>query len=351
MEQSEPVLGIMRYRASEAITLPQAVHLQNGNLHWSGEVFEAEEIANDCCEDDENFTEYPIEGCLKDFTSLGSASEQEVLNFVQKRGVLGIAPFGVEEEDESDAENGFRVFLYAEPVWVYQLLARQCRALLTAMQSVITSTFNDAGALSVDAEAFQECFPLYRRGRQSLALDRMTPRQVYLALVEQGRSWSAIASYKFLLDGDPAQGQTPHFVLDFGKWGQASDWDWHTLETWGDGIRELPHHLATLPSRCQRPSPLFNVLAFQLAQALTLPEGVCWCDYCDGLYFYDREEAKDPKSSNFGMTKPRTGSTVSFCCGEHQIAKANQRKYRNRVGNGYFERRKDKVKENVLASL
>jgi hypothetical protein len=279
-------LGVTRW-----IQLPKNVSLSGRTLVWEAEIGGLDERPYPLSE---NFEWRGIGGCLEAFAQLADASTEKVLEFAQKYGVLGIAPHCMKKGpgnhliQRDDWKHEVLVFHYTEPVSVYHTLALQVQAMLKVMQTI------HAGK-TVDQATLVDCF---QKSACSIIIEDMLDCkpgrefhiQAYKVLLSAVRQWADIASYQFNEDfAVPPEKFSPRFLLNFGDWYKGSDWDLHFWEL-SQEIEETDYQHALpegdlledgLPASWQRPSPLFNVLAYQISEAISLPKGTYYCDGCN----------------------------------------------------------------------
>ena len=294
-------MDAIEFNAARQISVPVKVELLQDHLHWEAEVSE-EGFADPSRE---WLGDKVVVGCLEAFTQLSDAAPEVILAFARQYGVLGVMPCGetVAAYHEIGGKPRIWRFRYVEPVAVYQALARQARSILLVMAALRSGK-------PINLDEYLNCFAAENRpydGEQAAAESR---RIIYMCLVMAVGDWADRADYKFRLGFGAgfSTGQTPtmipHYFLDFGHWNQGASWDIHQMpmyvneeeysdKVFGEAVCELAgrtsaeelgagpdHDIYCLPSPYQRPSPLFNVLAFQLTQALTVAEGTYLCSGC-----------------------------------------------------------------------
>ena len=315
-------MDTLQFKSRQYITLPKDVEILGENLIWTAETGELFDPFSDDLET------YDISGCLESFVGLADAAPEDVFAFVKRYGPLSISPISIGQEL---IEAGLWRIEYCEPICVYQQLAKRSRSILAVMQTL------RSGKL-IDRVAFLDCVPTWKQAELKTKMDTgMKRREIHNTLLREASRWSSSASYKFLLSpivAAPAlkRGDTPStsqdiansfFTLDFGDWNDGHDWDMSLMPFWKPGS---PLNLdmdsgyivnpmsgddlaypGDLPAASQRPSPLFNVLAFHFTRKLTLAEGFDFCDQCHEL-----KEAK-PLIGDRRANKRRADKNTWFC--------------------------------------
>lgn len=290
-----------RVEANQAICPTYRVSLGNGNLIWE---YEIKAPLNPNLVD--------IDKCLEDFEALADSGDGAVHAFVKKYGVLGILPTVTVPKDHASGRLPAilaRKFFYKEPTSIYQQLALQCNAIRRIMECFRSGR-------RIDPSVFLQCFPSSQHQAVQKDIDThrwKTRSEIYEHLVSATMLWSNASCYRFRLrPSNAGNGRQAAFVLDFGGWADGIEWDRQTLENTGEDDDDPFFELLSkddLPSRRQRPSPLFNILAFQLLNAVTLPEGTYFCSQCNEPYQPNREK---------GDRKPRCDKETQFCCDDHR---------------------------------
>lgn len=306
--------GLLPYRTDAIIMQPAIVTLEEGFLVWTVDSPSMRDLPEEYSEEaadafsealDRPFSPRPVEGCLEDFLSLSpSATPEDVLAFACRRGPLGIAPFVTLLEAECEGcqpgDPGTRV-RYMEPVFAYTEMALGAKVLVESVKEL-------REGLPLDfAAAFQQVFPE----------SKGSPRQhLYSMITKTGERWAQAATTKL---GVVLQAPNVHpsvigdsfFRLDFGHWFHGLAWDGRHEQS-ADQITATLSQIAKKPWKGwlaadfsgQRPSALFNVLAFQLLAAVTLPAGLYICEEragpeCVGAFRRDYEEGRRrPKRSD-----------------------------------------------------
>ena len=316
----------LQFRSESRIRSPKDVFLCGENLVWTAESGGLSDPFTD------EWNSYEIAGCLERFVSIADAMPEDILAFVQQYGPLGVAPVNAGHEL---LEAGVWRIKYCEPVRVYQRLAKRSRSILAVMQTL------RSGKL-IDRVAFLDCVPSWKQPELKTKMDTgMKRREIHNTLLREASRWSSSASYKFLLSPivaapPPKKGDTPstsqeiansYFTLDFGDWDDGQEWDRALMPyflSMPDLSQEAPLVLSSddvespafddflaypdlLPAPSQRPSPLFNVLAFHFTRKLTLREGFDFCDQCNEL-----KEAK-PLVGDRRANKRRSDKDTWFC--------------------------------------
>ena len=252
-------------------------------------------------------TGIPVSGCLVEFMSLVDASPEEVLAFARRRGVLGIWPHPSRHGNEPE-------LYYSEPISVYQQCARQATALMSIakklrsgkpVQTKLEWDAADTLPMNDNIYAVMKGRPHYKA--------RVILEQQYQLLSYLVSRWLKAAHIRLMVEApdylefdDEAAVLPFKSYLTFGKWSDGRDWDERMLEA----PKQVCASDMDIPSRYQRPSPLFAVLAVQLEQAIILPPDVYFCSYCGKPYKHD------PSKGN----KPRADKNNSWCKPECKAA-------------------------------
>ncbi len=286
----------IQFKSRNWIRSPKDVHLSDGYLVWTAESGECSDPFSDHLE------HYNIEGCLESFIDLADATADDVFAFVQRYGPLGIAPVNIGDEL---LEDGVSRITYCESVIVYQRLAKRSRSILAVMQALRSGK-------PVDQTAFLNCIPVWEQSELKAEIEAGIKRRgIHRVLLKEASRWSSTASYKFLLSPlvfapNSEEIANPYFTLDLGSWENGSNWDDNSMPYFLDinplieGFEHIQNPLFEdfrtypdlLPSILQRPSPLFNALAFHFTRKLTLPEGYDWCDQCNEIKEQDGNRNK-----------------------------------------------------------
>ena len=291
--------------------------------------------------------EKPVRGCLKDFVRLANKSALDVLAFVQKRGVLGVAPaICISLEFDAGPEFGFkqnrpcRTVLYQEPVSIYLQLARQAKALVRVMQK-LRGEISATSDTSVTQEEVKSMFSPKQRDlmEKTDAFDSLSPRHVYDNVELAWHLWTLSAKIRVetaFLWGEESQREEElykqkralaevmrpeemfGFGIGFSAWEDGKTWDKEAFTEQSAGAAILRN---SLPHPKQRPSALFDVLAFQLGQEIILDECSYFCGGCGEL------KTKDTDYEN----KPR-GDRATYCSKECKAEgrKRYEREYKSR---------------------
>lgn len=310
------VYGSLKYNVLEAVSLPSDIRLEGGLLIWSVE-WDRQDSADFGYR---SLVPRSTKGCMEDFLMLAGGTPEDVLAFAERRGVLGICPGSWQEP--SPASTARRPtqqrILYGEPTDFYTELARDARLLVESArrlrdglpidpdlmleipQTRLVTIPNGADPETVTA-AFEADW------LESLVKSRA---DLYRWVNAQASRWWEPNTIRIepRLVGDSAATVDQAFRLSFGHWRDADGWDekardyppWQ-LEPSGDTWRGSlamgsPFSLhGCFPSPEQRPSPLFNVLAFQLLAAVTLPAGLYFCAACDEPFTPDTDRNRPRK--------------------------------------------------------
>ena len=268
----------------------------------------------------------PVADCLADFVSLAKSSPEDVLAFAQRRGVLGVWPQVHSLPGRSEKR-------YTEPISVYQHSAQQVTSLLS-----IGSRLYEGNLVQTRLDWDNACpFPLagdeydlmVKRGPYDSP--RSALRQQYQFLSYLLSQWLRASHIRLEIkapdyfrpeDDNEELLFTPR--LTFGHWDDGDQWDKRMLETPG---RSYAAEMG-VPSRYQRPSPLFSLLAVQLGQKMVLPSDICFCSNCGKPYQHDLEKGN----------RPRSDKKNSWCSSECKA------KHKQRYDKERYTRRKSQEK-------
>ena len=344
----------LQYQQQAEIFSPVDVTITDGVLRWTVNfTAQGHGIDRRC------FQLTPIAGALKDLLKLADGRAESVQDFVLRRGVLGIAPHL--DLVTWDGQKSTHTLSYREPIGVYQHLACKARTLLDMMHLIKEGTaiartdarLSHMGGTWNEWSQYWEKFK-YENGFCSGSLP---PDQEYTRLLIAAQEWYMVADIRLTLSGlevTPMEDdmpsrlragwlnamltptQSPSFLLDWGDWHDGTEWDrqqagqqyygdWHRPD-YGPPEWELEANAGSwspsLPSKRQRPSALFNALAFQLMQELALPKDTFWCIQCGKPYTLDDRYERDQAANRYGEKrivhyprKPRK-DTGGFCSSE-----------------------------------
>ncbi|MBV9851648.1 MAG: hypothetical protein JO250_18420 [Armatimonadetes bacterium] len=284
----------------------------------------------------------PAQNCLREFADISTDfSPKKALAFAQKYGALGVWP-GV---DAARSENGI-VWRYREDVEFYRILSSKAAFFLKAMDNIqhgrmaasrlapsFPTSHVDFNLLAAEAAAGAGPHVLVKKlhllisesqtirnletqvevlqqawaARQNLSDDMkesssaaIQRQDSYLQLLIAATQWTDAASYGLSLNAQIGAHGRPHFraVLDFGRPDIADEWDRREYGKYRD-----PPALSPLPDQSQRPSPLFNLLAYQLVSELYLAPETFFCSQC----------LKPYTPSESGVNRPRADKKNAFC--------------------------------------
>lgn len=299
--------GVLRYRTEETISMPYCIELWHGVLHWRAEYNFQSQV--------QGWEKRPVADCLEDFLSLVNASDDQVLAFTQRRGVLGVFP-AVARESEENASASLEFVAdhrqwqpwmcgqaaYIEDPRIYRRMARVAGYMLRAMKFVREGVRIDPK----QTEAFRRSLA---SSSQWFGVD--TQEQAYRGVQKILGEWSNVAGVSLGLWQHERLDGGQEIKVNFAVWEDGQQWDQKAEDGPGfevsEYLSEASSFLSAFPHGA-RPSPLFNVLFFQLLQKVSLPEGSYFCAQCGGFYTYTEEGRRDKE-----MTKPRNGRPVSFC--------------------------------------
>lgn len=336
----------LRYRISSDIETPGRIELQGGMLVWQ---------YHDIVVNGDDYTPQsrPVQGCLEEFIGLADASEaSEVLEFVQNRGVLGLNPLvhtrwwdAEKSEWSTDVEPrtaeltmadwiGTR-FYYQENVLNYVFLASRFRCTLSLFQSLKegvpvkeSDLLGCAGMLGYDG------IPEWLR--VSPTNDAHNLRfNIYDHVYREINTLCSAAALRITMTGLSVGGdrlivgEPPVFELSFGAWADGTSWDYKRarqsrengmildgeslyfyetnklMRDWARPFASYSHEESLrLPQPDNRPSPLLNLLLFQLMKAITLPEGTYFCNHCHKPFTHRPGRGNKPR---------RGGESGAFC--------------------------------------
>ncbi len=350
--------GILRYRVPSSLAMPATIELDGDLLRW--EIRDVYSLARPG-EQAEQYARRPTSGCLKEFTRLASAGPGEVLAFTQSRGVLSIEPLVMASGKGKMSNTGLA---YAEPVFVYTQMAARFASILSVAASLKEGR-------EVKYQDMIGCYePSIRRtleGTEPRAASRAAYDLLWFTIKDCWKS----ASIEMTLVGleaaeDGLNFNSSEIMLLFGVWENGLTWDFgmaarargsetiaapqhHRLEALlealeegakaatidtlkKEGYSEAPsgelvipyrdylHGGGSYPRPHMRPSPLFNLLAFQLLKEVSSVAGKEVCTQCEKLYTYDPDKAKRPRdpieaadTSTWGNSKPRKDRPTAFC--------------------------------------
>jgi hypothetical protein len=273
---------MVRLQSDDAIKLPSDVKLAGDHLAWR---FKRELPEPDSVEHS-GWPEYPVKNCLTDFIELRNADGEGILAFVKKHGFLGVYPI-VREEGPlyPDAREWIlnSSAYYEEPVSLYRSMAQACWYIVDTMRWLKKGEGRVPGG--------------YPPG--------VSHPQWYQKLVFDVGMWSHASTLKLEFRGGK-EGRGA-LSVSFGSWYEGFQWE--DNEWCRDGVRSPLEELFLrakmyIPLSTQRPSPLFNVLCFQLLKEVALEENSYWCTTCSGYFIH---------TPDIGMSKPRKDKSVAFC--------------------------------------
>lgn len=246
----------------------------------------------------------PAAKALSGFIRLSSGAPEKILAFVQTHGVLGIVP---------EVSFQLPLFHYREPLRVYSELAAQARAIVKTMHRLKHRGGRLAPLTAAEANAlypveFARCYT----GKAAVSEEWM-----YGCVLTAFSRWQQCCDLKLNTQGgagffpmesnllrDTGKIEWPRFHLRYGHWIEGCEWDMEACDLVpGNGLHaplnlseasmlmkaRLPVDESSLqqgvPRSGQRPSPLFNALAFQLMEEITLEEGSFFCSNCEDLSY------------------------------------------------------------------
>lgn len=273
-------------------------------------------------EEDElqRFVSVPSRGCLKEFAALADAAPSDapdrVLDFVRRRGVLGLWPQPLNASGAADVLGTYRL-LYVEPVSLYTRLAGLARYMLDALQLV-------RGPKNITEKTIENLWRLESPEDQAYlrrSLNQLQPtRLLYAGITSLAGHWSDAATLKLRLNAPLPALQAP-FRVDLGRWDDGLDWDAQAIDRMRPGqagemarvmgrrshFALMPHYF---PDASQRPSPLFNALTLELLQNIGLPPGHYICAGCEHPFNWD------PSNPEHSRKRPRLNRATfcSFAC-------------------------------------
>ncbi len=273
----------LQFEAETEIYGPDVVSLSGESLTWNCAVNAVHD----------GWGRRAVDGCLDEFIELSDSSSEEILAFALRRGVLGIAA-----SPEVTGQQGVVVHLdYTEPISVYRRLSLQARSMLLTMGSIRSGELINKEVLE---ECFAECLQDLPGDIQSYFVgDHQNRVGIYHWLRFAASRWAMAASYRLGIDLGGAEnrmsrdGMSPGLNLEFRLWAEGYRWDKDVIAS-RSSFGDLTE--ADLPSVKQRLSPLFNVIAFQLAQRLALPTGSYLCSQCNKLFQHDPQTSNKPRS-------------------------------------------------------
>lgn len=266
--------------------------------------------------------------CLRDFVKLRDATNDEVLAFAKKWGVLGVRPTIIEE-----IVRGQVLFRYVEPVAYWHFYAGHAYAILWQAAQLISDDtsrqeyWSQVARTDIDAELkskteldkfwfkneklrrrFSDVFP---DGDPDMLIRRMV---IQSAVYEWLKDVPSVLEFDWLSKDIPIVYSSVRIRTD--EWDLQQIKRQETTKAWSSNtiIRN-------------RPSVLFSILAMQIASALTSSTGVAICDICNEPY---------PRKSR----KPQRGRQ-NYCSDEcrleaqrgHMRDYARRRRARSREGN------------------
>ena len=303
-KSGESGLETLRYRAENTIRRPRDIEMQGDMLTWR-----TPHVRRQGC-----FVPVPIRGCLRDFARLANATPEEVLTFVQQRGVLALDPLV-----EIEREAGLSYLRYTEPIWLYTRLGGIVRRLLAVVDHLLHGTALTKASrcsrpdLSGVSESMQQEFEslyglLYAEDDGPEYL-----RSGMTGIVEE--LWDA-SPPKLVTRSDEAS--LPGLRVQFTNFAFTDRWDssrthcyrsprhlmisrpgsWFSVDakSWERNRADSPEELMDyrdyahafvqlLPFMEEtRSSCLLSVLAFQLMEAITLPDDTYYCKQCQAEF-------------------------------------------------------------------
>ena len=298
-------LETLRYRAENTIMTPHTVELRGDMLTWRI----PDRRKRGC------FVPVPIRGCLRAAARLSNATPERVLAFVQHHGVLALDPMV-----QSEYEEGSSYLRYTESVWVYTRLGAIARRLLAVIDHLL---------YGVALTKVSRCSRPDLTGVSEYMQDEF--EALYHLLYVEGYNPEYMRSditriVQELWDASPPMlaAKSDNDISLPGLWVQFVNntgirhWDWTRTQcyrspqhlrisrpgSWfsvsadrgethrADSREEMMSYrdyanafVQLLPFMEEtRPSSLLSVLAFQLMEAITLPEDTYYCKQCQAEF-------------------------------------------------------------------
>lgn len=357
----------LSYEYANEILTPTDVDLEDGLLRWRLE-YKLGRLQQSC------LRAVPVDGCLEDLLHIVAGldaginvdigfMQERVLQFVMRRGVLAVRPQvdytssrdlspGIDiipgsradiprpilERNSFKIEDTFResfTFTFTEQMGFYLTLANEARNMIRVMDYVRTgktpylsdlvgwfwgSKIEDLGGLIPEEN------------------ELLTPREAYGLVLRMAEKWYKAATFHLSLVATseasdpnqqafaPVQRFASDIVLNWGDCDASRLWDamdWWFRPAWWAPPLGSDWQSDEFFHKPFRPSPLFNVLMFQLMKRIALPEGSHWCIQCGRVYTlnekYEMMKAAVKKEDEWRVSYPRnprkdTGSACSPGC-------------------------------------